>query len=235
VLGVVDGETVAVGSADYVRSAIPTLASRVSALDLDAEGLRAYVGTSAGDVARIEFEDELRADLAGFFASLRALGIVDTQLLSGDKSENVAKVASAVGIAVFAGDLSPEDKVRRVRALEARGRRVLMVGDGTNDAPALSAATVGVALAGHGGGVVAEAADIVLLIDDPARVTEAVAIGRRSLRIARQSIGVGLGLSLFGMAIAASGHLTPIAGALAQEAIDVAVILNALRASFDEA
>lgn len=233
VKGVVDGVTVVVGSTEYVRKEMPTIADRLLAMDAQAVGLRAYIGTSAGELARIEFEDELRADLAAFFVSLRSLGITDTQLLSGDKLENVAKVAASVGITVFAGDLSPEDKVTRVRALEASGRRVLMVGDGTNDAPALSAATVGVALAGHGGGVVAEAADIVLLIDDPARVSEAVAIGRRSMRIARQSIGVGLGLSLFGMAIAASGHLTPIAGALAQEAIDVAVILNALRASFD--
>jgi len=121
-----------------------------------------------------------------------------------------------------------------VQALERSGKRVLMVGDGTNDAPSLSAASVGVALAGHGGGVVAEAADVVLLIDDPSRVAEAVRIGRRSMRIARQSIGVGIGLSLVGMVLAAMGYLTPIAGALAQEAIDVAVILNALRASFDE-
>ncbi len=233
VRGTVDGDVVAVGSADYVRATMPALAARISALDANAEGLRAYIGTASGAVGRIEFVDQLRADLTPFFASLARLGIRDAQLLSGDKTENVAKVALALGIKIFAGDLSPEDKVERVRALEKSGRRVLMVGDGTNDAPALSSATVGVALAGHGGGVVAEAADVVLLIDDPSRVIEAVAIGRRSLRIARQSIGVGLGLSLIGMAIAATGHLTPIAGALAQEAIDVAVILNALRASFD--
>jgi heavy metal translocating P-type ATPase len=231
VSGTVGEERVAVGSASYVRDTMPALATRVTALDQQGEGLRAYIGTSAGAVGRIEFADELRADLAPFFTSLSALGIRDTHLLSGDKEANVSAVASALGIASFAGDLSPEDKTNRVKALEAGGHRVLMVGDGTNDAPALSAATVGVALAGHGGGVVTEAADVVLLIDDPARVIEAVEIGRRSLAIAKQSIGVGLGLSLVGMAVAASGHLTPIAGALAQEAIDVAVILNALRAS----
>ncbi|MBL0170219.1 MAG: heavy metal translocating P-type ATPase [Gemmatimonadaceae bacterium] len=234
VMGHVAGVTVAVGSPAYLRTTLPALAPRLDAMEVDADGLRAYVGSSNGALGRIEFSDELRDDLHLLFDELALLGLRDSQLLSGDRSENVAKIAAQLGITNFAGDLSAEDKVRRVQALEASGRRVLMVGDGTNDAPALSAASVGVALAGHGGGVVAEAADVVLLIDDPARVAEAVRIGRRALYIARQSIGVGLGLSMVGMVLAAFGYLTPIAGALAQEAIDVAVILNALRASFDQ-
>lgn len=235
VTGEVNGEWVAVGSPDFVREALlersPVSAGVLAEMERDASGLRAYVGTERGEVARIEFADRLRAELAPMFADLRRLGFRDTYLYSGDKHANVAAIAAQVGITEYAGDLTAQDKVTRVTALEKAGRRVLMVGDGTNDAPSLSAATVGVALAGHGGGVVAEAADVVLLIDDPSRIAEAVRIGRRALYIARQSIGVGLGLSLVGMGFAAAGLLTPVAGALIQEAIDVAVILNALRAS----
>jgi heavy metal translocating P-type ATPase len=241
VTGMVDGRYVAVGSPDFVRERVPAMAARLTALEVGATGLRAYVATDgshggvrtdhAPAVGRITFADELRADLAPMFAELARLGITDAHLFSGDKTENVAKIAAQVGITQFAGDLTAEAKVARVAALEQSGRRVVMVGDGTNDAPSLTTATVGIALAGHGGGVVAEAADVVLLIDDPNRVPEAVRIGRRSLMIAKQSIGVGLGLSLVGMGFAAAGMLTPVAGALIQEAIDVAVILNALRAA----
>ena len=241
VTGMVNGRYVAVGSPDFVRERVPSLAVRLTALEVGASGLRAYVasdGSHGGvdngqvpSVARIEFADELREELAPMFAELAALGISDAYLFSGDKAENVAKIAKAVGITQYEGDLTADAKVARVAALEARGRRVVMVGDGTNDAPSLTTATVGIALAGHGGGVVAEAADVVLLIDDPRRVPEAVRIGRRSMAIAKQSIFVGLGLSLVGMGFAAAGMLTPIAGALIQEAIDVAVILNALRAA----
>jgi len=235
VTGVVGGRWVVVGSPEFVREALlersPVTAGALGEMERDATGLRAYVGTEDGGLARIEFADQLRAELAPMFADLQALGLDEAYLYSGDKEANVRAIAAAVGITNFAGDLTAQDKVTRVMALEKRGRRVLMVGDGTNDAPSLSAATVGVALAGHGGGVVAEAADVVLLIDDPSRIPEAVRIGRRALFIARQSIAVGLGLSLVGMGFAAAGMLTPVAGALIQEAIDVAVILNALRAA----
>ena len=96
-----------------------------------------------------------------------------------------------------------------VRRLTRVGRRILMVGDGTDDAPALSSSAVGLALGAHGGGIVAEAADVVLLVDDLGRVPEAVAIGRRTMRIARQSIAVGLGLSGLAMLVAAGGYIPP--------------------------
>jgi heavy metal translocating P-type ATPase len=235
VTGEVAGEWVVVGSPDFVRERlqerVPAAAGLLTTMESDVTGLRAYVATAGGEVARIEFADQIRPELAPMFEALRALGLRDLYLFSGDREENVRAIAEAVGISQFAGGLTAQDKASRVSAIEKGGRRVLMVGDGTNDAPSLSTATVGVALAGHGGGVVAEAADVVLLVDDPGRIPEAVEIGRRALFIARQSIGVGLGLSLVGMGFAAAGMLTPVAGALIQEAIDVAVILNALRAA----
>jgi P-type E1-E2 ATPase len=145
---------------------------------------------------------------------------------------NALAAAAAIGIGEAAGDLLPQDKVAFVARLAKQGHAVMMVGDGANDAPALTAATVGLALAAHGGGVSAEAADVVLLVDNLTRVPEAIAIARRTMTIARQSIGIGLGLSAVAMVAASLGFLPPLAGALLQEGIDVVVILNALRSTW---
>jgi len=152
-------------------------------------------------------------------------------LLSGDHAPNVNTVARAVGIDEAVGDLRPGEKLERVGELSAVEGPVMMVGDGTNDAPALSRAAVGVALVGHGGGVTADAADVLILNDDLSRLAEAMSISARTMRIARQSIRIGLALSGIAMIAASAGLIAPVAGALLQEGIDVAVILNALRAS----
>ncbi len=229
VWGLVEGRDVTVGAFSLVRERYPEAASVLSALHNGGPALRAYVAVDGRPAGTVTYADRIRPDARAVVAELRRLGIRHVALLSGDHAENVAEVARSVGIDEVAADLLPEGKVAHVRRLGLGSRRVLMVGDGTNDAPALSTAAVGVALAAHGGGIAAEAADVVLLVDDLGRVPEAVAIGRRTLRIAKQSIVAGLGLSAVGMAFAAAGLLAPTAGALAQEAIDIAVIVNALR------
>jgi heavy metal translocating P-type ATPase len=242
--GMVEGRRVCVGSGSFADGCIDEpdawrAAGRSSsngdhggmAVPEGAAGLRAHVVIDGRRRGTIEFADEVRPGLAPFFAGLRGLGITRMLILSGDSAAHTQEVARAIGIAEARGGLLPGDKVAIVNALVAGGERVLMVGDGTNDAPALSAAHVGIALAGHGGGITAEAADVVILGDDITRVADVIRISQRTLRIARQSIRVGLGLSAVAMLVAAAGFVPPVVGALLQEAIDVAVILNALRTS----
>lgn len=202
-----------------------------------AAALQAVIAIDGVPHGVIRFADAVRDDAAPALRRLAALGLRDPILLSGDSRANVQAVAEALGVGDARSGLLPDEKLQAVRDLEGAGTRVLMVGDGTNDAPALSAATVGIALGGGAGGsagaggISTEAADVVLLADDLRLVPAAVEIGRRTVRIARQSLWVGLGLSTVAMAFAAAGKIPPVAGALLQEGVDVAVIVNALRAA----
>ena len=234
VRGQVEGRWATVGGWSFVVSQHPAAEPGFRSLlvNLPSAGLRAYVAVDGSGAGLVEYADRLRPNLHGFFPELRRLGLTRIVLLSGDDQANATAVAASVGINEAHGDLLPEKKVEYVQRLIDQGERVLMVGDGTNDAPALSTATVGIALASGGGGISAEAADAVILADDPTRVAEAITISRRTLRIARQSIWVGLGLSGAAMIVASFGYIRPVAGAILQEGIDVAVILNALRAAF---
>ena len=230
--GMIRDTEVVVGSRTFVaRHATASLDVFDAAADGDA-GLRAYVLLSGKPAGIIEYADSLRPELKSFLATLGHMGLSRTVLLSGDRAANARAVGLEAGIKEVYGELLPTDKATMVSRFRARGEVVLMVGDGTNDAPALSAADIGVALAGHGGGVTSEAADVVVLVDDLSKVGEAIAISRRTMRLARQSIATGLVLSGIAMIFAAYGFIPPTEGALLQEAIDVAVILNALRASW---
>lgn len=231
VTGSVHGKTVTIGSRRYVLELHPAALDSFAELEDTSSALRAYVAVDGVGIGRIEYDDRARPGVRRILDDLAGQGIRRTLLLSGDDERHTRRIADFAGIANAMGELKPEDKVRAIEEMIAGGESVMMVGDGTNDAPALSTATVGIAMAAHGGGISAEAADMVVLVDDLGRVNEAVRISRRTIRIARQSIWTGLGLSAVAMGFAAFGYIPPVLGAVLQEAIDVAVIANALRAS----
>jgi ATPase, P-type (transporting), HAD superfamily, subfamily IC len=230
VTGEVDGRRLHVGSRRYVAAqAMDEAFTRIGpSTDSD---LRSFVAIDGRLAAVMRFADTLRPDVADLLTRLRRLGVRRTLLLSGDHDATTKAVAARVGITEVRGELLPADKVAAVEQLRREGEVVMMVGDGTNDAPALAAANVGVALAGHGGGITSEAADVILLVDQVDRIGDALAIGHRTTSLARQSIWAGLVLSGIAMVFAGAGLIAPTAGAILQEGIDVAVILNALRAS----
>jgi P-type E1-E2 ATPase len=160
---------------------------------------------------------------------LRRLGIERVVLATGDRREVAEEVAAGLHLDGVHADLTPDRKIEIVKAERLHGP-VMMIGDGVNDAPALAVADLGVAMGAKGAAASAEAADVVLLVDQLDKILVAVQAARRSRRIALQSVYAGIGLSVAGMIVAALGYLTPVEGALIQEAIDIAVILNALRA-----
>ena len=229
--GQVEGHDVRVGKAAWVAPGAGPVpwqraARRRAALDAS---LLIFVGIDGAPAGAILLEDPIRTDAAGVIRRLHDAGIARTVMVTGDRAGVAENVATTLGVDEVLAECTPSSKVDAVRAAAVTGPAI-MVGDGVNDAPALAAASVGVAIGARGSTASSEAADVVLTVDRLDRLADAIEIAQRSRRIALQSVWVGMGLSLAAMIFAAFGRLEPTAGALLQEGIDVAVILNALRA-----
>lgn len=229
VSALVEGRRVHVGNLDLGSSELAAWsASVLSRASLDGAVI-AWVRVDGVLAGAIMLSDPLRPDAPRTLRRLRAAGITRLVMLTGDRPAPAEQVGTVLGLDEVAAQQSPADKVARVRA-ERQRAVTAMVGDGVNDAPALAAADVGIAMGARGSTASSEAADIVLTADRLDRLADAKLIARRSRRIAVQSAVAGMGLSLLAMGFAAAGLLPPAAGALLQEGIDLAVILNALRA-----
>ena len=229
--GTVDGRPVTVGSYHWVTGRTETDdwakgILRRMALQGQAGAFVAVDGVLQGV---LQLADEIRLETPKALRGLRQAGIRRLVMVSGDRIDVAETIATALGIDTVLAERSPADKVSAVEENRGDGK-TLMIGDGINDAPALAAADVGIAMGARGAAASSEAADVVLMVDRLDRLPEALNIVKRSRRIALQSVVVGMGLSILAMLVAALGYLPPVWGALLQELIDVAVILNALRA-----
>ena len=179
----------------------------------------------------ILFSDMVRESVPEMIRRLRENGIESGVLLTGGNENNARKVARDAGIVEFRFELKPGDKLYYIAREMENGKTVVMVGDGIKDAPALTAASVGIAMGVTGSDISSETSDVVVTVDDVTRAADAISIGKRILSIAKQSIIFGMGLSAAFMVVAALGHIIPAEGALIQEVIDIVAIMNSLRAS----
>ncbi len=229
IAGRVEGRPVLVGGPRFIAGKVADSGLATLGRDRAPGALAVGVAVDGKLAGLMILADELRAGTQALLGELRALGIERIVLATGDRHEVAQAVANGLSIDLVRSELTPDQKILVVLS-ERKNGPVMMIGDGVNDAPALAAADIGLAMGAKGAAASAEAADVVLLVDQLDRVLPAIRIARRSRYIALQSVIAGMGLSILAMIAAALGYIAPVEGALLQEAIDVAVIFNALRA-----
>ncbi|HUA13144.1 MAG TPA: heavy metal translocating P-type ATPase [Candidatus Sulfotelmatobacter sp.] len=192
----------------------------------------AFVSINGHLAGIVTFEDEIRPEAAATLAYLHANGIKEIAMITGDNKVTAEFIAEKLGIDKVFADALPADKLHFLSTLKPKP--IVFVGDGVNDAPVLTAADVGIAMGAKGSTAASESADMVVMPNDISRVATGVGIAKRTFQIARQSVLIGIGLSLILMFIFATGKFTPLMGAIIQEVVDVFVIFNALRAHMIE-
>lgn len=216
----VGGETIRVGKADFAEA--PASAQ--------VDGTAVYISINGTYAGMITFNDQLRPEAAATIADLHTLGVNHVMMLTGDKKETAQAIADEVGIDDLQAECLPQDKIDMLNGLPDDQRPSVMVGDGVNDAPSLAVADVGIAMGAHGSTAASESADMVILKDDLGRVTRAVRISRDTMKVAKQSVLLGIFICTALMLVASVGVIPALFGAMLQEVIDTVSILWALRA-----
>lgn len=216
--------TVRVGKRRFIEE----VDGSTQAVDLAPGQMVVYLSVDGRFAGTLILSDTARENAAATLERLRGLGIRETVMLTGDGQATAESMARTVGISSVRAELLPEDKVKAVAELPLRP--VIMVGDGVNDAPVLAAADVGIAMGARGSTAASESADAVIVADDISKVATAMDISQRTMKVALGSIWLGIALSVVLMLVAAFGYIPAVAGALTQELVDLATILNALRA-----
>ncbi len=229
--GVIESRHVSAGSSEliFAGKCVTDWATRAIRRASWRSALVVFVAVEGRPIGALLLADELRSDTPRAIRLLREAGVARMIMVTGDRAGAAHAIGAALDLDAVLADRVPSDKVDAVRS-EQRLHPTIMVGDGINDAPALASADVGIALGARGASASSEAADVVILADRLDRVGEAIVIAQRARRIAIESIVAGMGLSILAMLAATFGWLMPVPAAIVQEVIDVAVILNALRA-----
>lgn len=220
----IGGKKVFIGRLSHMQKHDITIPKNLTAVKQTATYV-AFDGELAG---MITFKDEIRPESSATLERLRSLGVRNFLMVTGDNASTAKAVAKSLGISDVRADALPADKLHAIEAV--RHKPVAFVGDGVNDAPVLTAADVGVALGARGSTAASESADLIIMRDNIGLVADSIEIANRTFRIAKQSIFIGIGLSVVLMFIFATGRFAPIYGAAIQELVDVVVIFNALRA-----
>ena len=221
----VNNQEIAVGN----RRLIPAAASLAEASALEAQGKTLlFVARDGVPIGILAAADTLRPEIGEAFAQIRALGVTDIEVLTGDNERTAAALAEQLGVR-YRANLLPEDKIAAVKAYQAEGRIVMMVGDGVNDAPALAQANIGIAMGAAGTDIALEAAHVALMQDDWRRVPEVLRIAKRTMRVVKTNIGFTALYNTVGLALAAFGILPPIWAAAAQSLPDLGILANSSR------
>ncbi|TXG77027.1 cadmium-translocating P-type ATPase [Patescibacteria group bacterium] len=223
VSGKIDGKTALLGRADYLAAQGVKLPQKLAS-----KQTTSYLAVGGTLIAAISFTDEIRTGSKPMLSRLQQLGIRNTLMVTGDNQPTAQVIGKKLGISQVIANCLPGDKIRAVEAVQQRP--VAFVGDGVNDAPVLTAADVGIALGARGSTAASESADVVVMLDDITKVSTSVAVAKRTFFIAKQSILIGIFISIGLMAVFSTGRFKASTGALLQEVVDIVVIVNALRA-----